>query len=35
MAKDKEWLEVVKKLTSLIVRMESKILIPAPFSPLK
>jgi len=35
MLQDPEWREVVEKLTPLIMRMESKILNPAPFSPLK
>ena len=35
LAEDPEWLEVVKRLIPMVMRMENKILNPAPFSPMK
>ena len=35
LAEDPEWLELVKKLIPMVMRMENKILNPAPFSPMK
>jgi NIPSNAP len=32
---DPEWLDYLKQSPDIIVRMESRILIPAPFSPIK
>jgi hypothetical protein len=32
---DKQWLTYVDKVRPLLVKMENRILIPAPFSPIK
>ena len=35
LAADKEWLEYLKQSPDIIVEMESRILVPAPFSPIR
>ena len=35
LAADREWLDYLKQSPDIIVRMESRILVPAPFSPIR
>lgn len=35
LAADPEWQEYLKNLPDILVKMESRILVPAPFSPIK
>lgn len=35
LAADPEWLEYLKQSPDIIVKMESRILVPAPFSPIR
>jgi len=35
LAADPEWLDYLKESPDIIVRMESRILVPAPFSPIR